>query len=37
LYSFLYTVSQVGFTDVYNMEGGIHAYATQANPSVGTY
>lgn len=32
-----FTVSKGEFTDVYNVEGGIHAYATRVDPSVGTY
>jgi rhodanese-related sulfurtransferase len=30
-------VSKAEFSEVYNVEGGIHAYATQVNPAVGTY
>jgi hypothetical protein len=29
-------VSKAEFSEVYNVEGGIHAYATQVNPAVGT-
>jgi rhodanese-related sulfurtransferase len=29
--------SKAEFSEVYNIEGGIHAYATQVNPAVGTY
>lgn len=32
-----FLVSKAEFTDVYNVEGGIHAYACRVDPSVGTY
>ncbi len=31
------SVQQAEFTDVYNVEGGIHAYAEQVDPTVGFY
>jgi rhodanese-related sulfurtransferase len=30
-------VSKAEFSEVYNVDGGIHAYATQVNPAVGIY
>lgn len=33
----MYTASQAGFVDVYNVKGGIDAYALEVDPSIGTY
>eukprot|EP01031_Cornospumella_fuschlensis_P028895 gene28895-34869_t len=32
-----FLTSQAEFIDVYNVKGGIHAYAEEADPSIGTY
>eukprot|EP01040_Poterioochromonas_malhamensis_P016121 gene16121-18219_t len=32
-----FIVTQAQFEEVYNVQGGIHAYATEADSSVGTY
>ena len=35
--NYIYIVTQADFVEVYNVEGGIHAYAENVDPSIGTY
>ena len=40
VYAYVYvdfSVSKAEFPQVYNIDGGIHAYALEADASVGTY
>jgi len=32
-----FLTQRAGFAEVYNMEGGIHQYALEIDPSIGTY
>ncbi len=34
---FIFIVDQAHFTEVYSLDGGIHAYAEQVDPSCGFY
>lgn len=33
----MFLTQRAGFAEVYNVEGGIHQYAIQCDPTIGTY